>query len=357
MEKNPNPVRKPMNEGRRNVVFGLAGAPIWIPAVGYEDLIAEVRSALYSSGPGEKELRYLEQKIRYYWLDRNNAIIAPADLILHVDAYVREVTTLLKRSLLPSMRTRLCACLGQGMLLIGVNFYDGGQFQTARAYFQTALESAHEANHNILQALAWGYDSFSWLYSNEADRDKHSRESRLKACGFASLESDLAVQCWTQACLAQVHAYHNEEDACIQALEQASGPDGYGPSDWYHIHHFDLSRVNGYRGICLQHFYRPDAPDTYSQIEDAKQALEEALSQPNVSVLRRAFLVVDMGQIHARKGDVESACGYARQIIGMADTNIPLRQRLLMVRTHLQSYADVQAVKDLDAEIRVFQLQ
>ena len=122
--------------------------------MGQQDLIADIQQVLRqpSSGPGDKELKYLEQKIRYYWQDRYNVTIAPADLMLHVVAYVQEVKTLLKRSLLPSIRTRLCACLSQGMLLIGVSFYDMGQFQTAREYYQTALEAAHEANNNILQA-------------------------------------------------------------------------------------------------------------------------------------------------------------------------------------------------------------
>jgi tetratricopeptide (TPR) repeat protein len=40
-----------------------------------------------------------------------------ADLVAHVGTYVEEVTTLLHHSLLPSIRTRLSACLSQGMLL------------------------------------------------------------------------------------------------------------------------------------------------------------------------------------------------------------------------------------------------
>jgi hypothetical protein len=348
-----------MNEGRRNVVFGLAGAPIWIPATGYQELIASVKDALYqrSPVPGDKDLKYLEQKIRYYWQDRYNATIAPSDLVAHVGTYVEEVTALLYHSLLPSIRTRLSACLSQGMLLIGVNFYDAGQFQTARACFQTALEAAHEANHNILQALAWNWDSYLWVYSNETGWNEHARGSMLKACHFASLESDLAVRCSSQAGLADVYAYLHEKEACLEALKQASQLGGYGPGDFYHIHQFDNSHLNGYRGFCLQQFDRLGDPDADSLLKEAKWAIEEALSQPNIAPLQRAFYVGDMAQLHARKGEVESACDRVRQIISIADASVALRHKLLTARTLLEPYADVQAVKDLDAEIKVFQLQ
>jgi hypothetical protein len=39
--------------------LGLVVATAGIPAVGQQDLIAEVRTALYPSGPGDKELKYL----------------------------------------------------------------------------------------------------------------------------------------------------------------------------------------------------------------------------------------------------------------------------------------------------------
>jgi hypothetical protein len=237
------------------------------------------------------------------------------------------------------------------MLLIGHSLDGMRQFQMAREYYRIAVESAQEANHHILQALAWYRDSRSWAYSNEHQR---ALESMLKACSFASLESDLAVQCLTQVGLAEVHAYLKEKDACIEALVNASRLDGYGPGAWYFIHLFDPASLNGYRGACLQQFYQPDDPDTYPLLEDAREALEAVLSQPHTGVLRRAFCVADMAQLHARKGEIGSACDYAKQIMSLADTNASLRQSLLAVRTHLTPYADVEAVKDLDRDIRAF---
>jgi hypothetical protein len=68
--------------------------------------------------------------------------------------------------------------------------------------------------------------------------------------------------------------------------------------------------------------------------------------------LKRAFNAADLAQVHARKGEVESACDYVKQIIAIADASTPLQQRLLVVRTHLEPYADVEAVKDLDIKLR-----
>jgi tetratricopeptide (TPR) repeat protein/transcriptional regulator with XRE-family HTH domain len=346
-----------MNEGRRKTTRGivLLGTTA---LTGHRDFIADVQRVLRqpSSGPGDKELKYLEQKIGYYWDDHYNVRIAPDDLMLHVAAYVQEVKTLLDRSLLPSTRTRLCTCLSMGMLLIGVSFHNLGQFQAARECFQTALESAHEANHHILQALAWRYTSYSWIRSKETNRYEHALDTMLQASYYASLESDLTVQSFIQAGLAEVYALNNEKEACLKALKCAVELAGYGPGDWYFIHRFNLARLNGYRGLCLQQLYRPDDPDTHPLLEEARQVLKEALSLPNVVALQRAFCIVDMAQIHAREGEVESACEYVKQIISIADTSAPLRQRLVIVRIHLKPYADVASMRDLDIQMRALQL-
>src|SRR5579859_248073 len=99
----------PMKKDRRNLTIGLIGVPMLISGMGQQDLITEVQRVLRqpSSGPGDKELQDLKQKMIFYWQARHNVIIPPADLIPHVDAYVREVTALLDLSLLPAIRTRL----------------------------------------------------------------------------------------------------------------------------------------------------------------------------------------------------------------------------------------------------------
>jgi hypothetical protein len=187
-----------------------------------------------------------------------------ADLVAHVGTYVEEVTALLYHSLLPSIRTRLCACLSQGMLLIGANFYDAGQFQTARVCFQTALEAAHEADNPILKAETWCWDSYSWMRGNEPNRYQHALDSMLKACGFASLGSDLAVQSRTLAGSAEVYGYLKEKSACVEALKNATKLGGYERGDYYHVHQFDDSHLNGCRGFCLQQFDQSSDPETDS---------------------------------------------------------------------------------------------
>jgi DNA-binding XRE family transcriptional regulator len=347
-----------MNEGRRNLVFGLVGAPLWLPEIGLQDLNADIQRVLSqpSSGPGDKELKFLEQKIMLYWQARHDVTIAPADLVAHVVAYVQEVKALLKYSLLPSIRTRLCACLSQGMFLMGASLGSMGQSQMAREYYQTALKAAYEANSNTLQALVWKNYSFSWIYSNEPDRYQYALDSMLKAGYFASLESDRAVDCSTQAALAEVYALGGEKDACLEALKRAANVGGYGHGDWYYLHGFDDSRLDGFRGICLQQFYQRDDSNTYPLLEESRQALQEASSQQNVSVRQRAFLIVDMAQVHAREGEVEAACNSAKQILDIAAADTLVLQRLLMVHKQLEPYADVSVVQELNREIRALSL-
>jgi hypothetical protein len=106
----------------------------------------------------------------------------------------------------------------------------------------------------------------------------------------------------------------------------------------------------------LQQFDQPGASDSHALLEEAEQALEEALSQLSAVSLQRAFYVVDMAQLEARKGEVESACDHARQIITFAGTSASVRKKLSTVRTLLEPYADVGAVKDLDRDIRTLLL-
>jgi len=63
-----------------------------------------------------------------------------------------------------------------------------------------------------------------------------------------------------------------------------------------------------------------------------------------------------MAQLDARKGEVESACNYARQTIPFAVTSTAVRRKLSTVRTLLEPYADAAAVKDLDREITMMLL-
>src|SRR5579859_7299136 len=61
----------PMRKDRRNLTIALTGVPMLISGMGQQDLITEVQRVLRqpSSGPGDKELKDLEQQIRDYWLD------------------------------------------------------------------------------------------------------------------------------------------------------------------------------------------------------------------------------------------------------------------------------------------------
>jgi DNA-binding SARP family transcriptional activator len=354
IEKNPNPEGGSMDKERREMLqqgIGLAGTSLFIPVIGNQELIADIKRVLSYSGPGEQELRYLEQKIRYYWLDYYGVTIAPTNLVRHVNEYVRDVMILLQHSLLPSTRTRLCACLSQGVLLIGVNSYALGQFQTARQYYQVALEAAHEADNNALKAETWCWDSYAWMRSDEPNHYQQALSSMLNACGFASLGSDLTVQGHTLAASAEVYGYLKEKAACIQVLKAVTKLGRYGRGDYHHIHQFDEADLHWYEGISLQQFDQPSDPDSHALLEEAEQALQKALSQLGAVSLQRAFYTVDMAQLQARKGEVEAACKAAREVVGVADTSASVRHKLVTVRTLLDPYADVQAVKDLDRDM------
>jgi DNA-binding SARP family transcriptional activator len=298
----------------------------------------------------EKDLTYLEQRTRYYWRDHRDAVIPPLDLMAHVVEQVQRVIALLERSLLPSVRTRLCAILSQNVLLIGLCFYDLGQYETARAYFQVAREAAREGNAHTLQALTWGWDSLAWSYGAPIEkRYEYALQSVLQANHWASLEADDAVQCWTQATLAEVYAHLNRKDECLATLAALRKRNGYSSGDFYHIHQFDACLLDGYQGACLQLLYLPGRPDTRSFLDDAEHILLDVLSASHGTATCSAFYTVDMARVQARKGEIGVACEYAKQTIEVLPSypSASLQQRLVSLRLLLEPYKEVREVKDL----------
>ena len=87
-------------------------------------------------------------------------------LYAHAIRHSDDIATFLVRSLLPTVRLALCELVCGTVLLAGILLYDMGQYEHARQHYQLAFQAAAQANNPVLQALVWGWMSFTWTHAN-----------------------------------------------------------------------------------------------------------------------------------------------------------------------------------------------
>lgn len=297
-------------------------------------------------------LDYLETRAEHYWQDRHGAVLASSDLLSYVIEQLQRVITLLEGSLLPSVRTRLC-CMTSGIAqLVGHLLFDMGEFASARNFHQVAIKAAQEGNNQALEAVAWGRMSFTWTYSGNAPEALRCiQEARL----LATCSVNATVQAYLAAVEAEIQAILGNREFCLKALEAAeSVEDQQYPKEGMYWLHFDRSRLAGYQGICFRRLYRPEDARTHPFLDEAQQALAEALALlDSARIQRRPTLLIDMADTYAQKADVEGACEHAIQALSItAQTKSKtVLKRLLTLRKELETWKNTQAVKNLDRQM------
>jgi DNA-binding SARP family transcriptional activator len=300
----------------------------------------------------ETTLRYLERQTANYWQDRHQAVLSSSDLLSYVLEHLQRIIACLEQALLPRERLRLCALASQTAQLAGHLLFDLGAYPQARTLHTTAILAAHEAEDTTLEALAWGRISFTWTYSGQATQ---ALPCIQRAAALASGKTSAATQAYLASVEAEIQAMLGEQTACLQKLHEAeqllaaSSPDEGTP--WLR---FDRSRLAGYQGICFQHLYHPEKPQTASFLIQAQAALQDALARLSPTFLqRRPALLIDLAGTYTRQGEVGEACEQAIQaveIMGYTQSKVVM-QRLWRLRQALTPWQQTAAVKRLDEVI------
>lgn len=317
------------------------------------DVLSRLSSVLNKSSVlGEKEIIYFDQQTRLYWRAREESVFPANILYIYVIRHIDDITILLARSLLPTLRLYLCEMVCRTVLLAGVLLYDMGQYVKARQQYQIAFQAATEANNSILQAIVWGWISFTWTYTKHYTKALHCvRQARH----FASQTSDLIVQAWLGAVEAEIQAHLQNREACLQSLTSSERGFSASPSqNISYLFEFNPVLLLGYKGICLQQFYQKQEPTTRSLLQEAKEALEQALTG-NAPTKRKLYYMSDLAAVHARQGEVEIACTYIIQsiplILQVGSGSKTIYQHLLQVRTLLQPYEHTPSIQLLDEQM------
>jgi transcriptional regulator with XRE-family HTH domain len=296
----------------------------------------------------ERFLSYLETRTENYWRDRQSATLASSDLLHYVSEHFEKIVQLLEGSLLPTMRTHLCSLASKTALLLGELLLDMNQHARARAFQNSAITSAREANNQALEAISWGRLSLGWIYSDQA---RNALDCVQEAQRLAASNTTL-TNAWLAAIEAEARANVHHRDACLRALDESEHIEDQHqqPEDSYLIH-FDRSLLEGYQGVCYRKLYHPEDTQSAMYLEKAQIVLLDALARLDSStIVRQPTYLRDLADTHVKKGEIEEACERAIQAVTLA-AHVQLHKvvkRLLTLRQELEPWKNTQYVQALD---------
>ncbi|HEU5382853.1 MAG TPA: BTAD domain-containing putative transcriptional regulator [Ktedonobacteraceae bacterium] len=355
-------VREPggpdMDIARRRMLqqaLGVTSAALATPvnALCHPEIVERLSRALAKpSTIDEPTLRYLAYRTESYWQDRNSAALASSDLLSYVVEHLQKVLVLLEGPLLPAIRTRICGIIGTTAMLVGALLYDMSYYAEAREFYRAAIKAAQEEINPRLEAIVWGWMSFTWTYEK---KPRHALPCIQKARHLAAGSSNRMICAWLAAVEAEIQANLGDLDACLSAFRDTEALEEHPSSleDSYWIH-FDRSLLAGYKGICFRRFYRKEDATTHSFLQDAQNSLIEALDRLNPALIRRSPQYhVDIAATYIPQGDIELACNHALQattIVAQIKAQTVL-QRLLTLRKDLEPWKDTQWVKNVDSHM------
>ncbi|HEU5384076.1 MAG TPA: bacterial transcriptional activator domain-containing protein [Ktedonobacteraceae bacterium] len=305
-----------------------------------------------SSVVSEREIIYFEQQTRLYWRAREETALPTRTLYTYVLRHLDDIQMLLARPHPSVLRSYLCEIICRTGLLAGILLYDMGYYEKARQAYRAAFQAATEAHHPLLQAIIWGWMSFTWTY--------HKQYQEALACvqrarSYLKQTAERVVGAWLGAIEAEIHAHLQSQDACLQALMvMESGMERVPSQEITYLFEFNPNLLLGYKGVCLQQFYRRQEPATYGFLHEAKEALEQALVQ-EAPLKRHLYYGSDLACVYARQGEVEKACMSLLQIFPLmtqlGDGTKTLRKHVFQARSLLQPYKETLSVQALDEQI------
>ncbi len=300
----------------------------------------------------EREITYFDQQTRHYWRAREEAALPTITLYTYVIRHINDITVLLGRSHQPILRSYLCEIACRTVLLAGILLYDMGQYVNARQHYEIALQAASEANNCVLQAIVWGWASFTWTYT------KHYIEALCCVQNgryFALQTMDSVVQTWLGAIESEIQAHLQNYETCLRSLRDMERGMGAPPSqDTSYLFEFNQVLLLGYKGVCLQQMYQQQKPETHIFLQEAKVSLEQALAS-EAPAKRKLYYLTDLAGVYAREGEIEKACAYVAQslplIMAVGSGSKTVRCHLFQVRTLLQPYGQTSFVQTLDQQM------
>jgi tetratricopeptide (TPR) repeat protein len=239
----------------------------------------------------------------------------------------------------------------QAGLVAGLVAYRQEDYGTARSLFENAEQLARDVGDGPTIASVWTARRAlitSTARGGTGGRAAVQAIALLDAADAAAGRGAPAlVRVWLLCSRAEEAATLGREAAALRDLDAAvtafanGGPDtAVGFFD-----HWDEARIAGWRASALLQLGRPEQAAVI--LREVVQATPRTLPGP------RAAVVADLGAAHAAAGEPEPA---ARLLLEALTTAREGRiedgvARVVRIRQGLERYADLQAVKELDAAL------
>jgi hypothetical protein len=268
------------------------------------------------------------------------------DLMAPVLTHLQFVSQLLESSSLKATQTQLATAASEAAgfvsrLALDLNDQDGGW-----RYHHLAVAFAERAENPVLQAYHFTGVSLQMGILHEGELAVQLVE---RANSVVPKQASPGLQAWLAGREAGAYSRVGDQTAALHALDQAevfANRAGGDEAPWPWTQAFGDGGLDGYRGAIAARLGLPQM---------ALPALAAALQRQNPGHIDkyRALALGDLAMSHLPEGEVEESVRLTAEAfdIGSQLGSYRVLQRVREVRSCLNPYRDVAAVRDLDEQM------
>jgi transcriptional regulator with XRE-family HTH domain len=288
-------------------------------------------------------LQDLEALNRHYW-QNYRAVAQKSEILDAVLAHLNVLIQALRDVQTDSQRQQLSILASDLAQLCGEIFFDASLYADAAQCYTFAASAAKEVKAHDLWACALVRHAFLPIY----DRRFQDALPLLQVAEKVARRGDgaLTTRHWVAMVSAEAYAGSGMLDDCRQSLDLAE--DVRGVKDgmngtWLR---FDGERILEERGSCFVKLGQADL---------AEPVLQDALQLHPHATRRRGMVLTDLALAAGMRGEMERACALGNEVIQIAQLGSSgvLKKGLHVLQTQLSPFATSNAVKDLNAQIRL----
>ncbi len=275
--------------------------------------------------------------------DRHVVDSQPAQGLLGpVLGHLHFVSELLESSHARSTQVQLAAAASEAAGFASRLAFDLNNHPAGWRYHRTAVAYAERAGNDMLRAYHLADMS---LWAGILEDGKLAVQLIHGANSLIPGNASPPLQAWFAAREASAHSRVGDQSAALHALERAetlaSSTADVGESTWPWTHPFGVGGADGYRGAIGARLKLPDI---------AVPSLQAALRTQNPVNKYRALVLGDLATSHLPTAEVEESARLVGEAfdIGAQLGSYRVLQRVREVRSYLNPYRDLAAVRDLD---------
>ncbi len=262
-----------------------------------------------------------------------------------VTGHLSAIVQLLRGSLAPSVRARLCSLAAETAGCAGWLRWDMDDPGGAARYFAAGLDATREAGDRALAAYLAGSAACQPPYRERPWKRLH----QLEAAGWP--DATPSTRTWLAAKQADAHALLGDAGGCLRALERAEHAlgevPGEGESRRPRFSAVDHVWLDGERGASLARLGRTS---------EARATLQSALARLAPANERdRLWLGTALASTYVQDGEPEEACRVAADVLERANRMQldPVLKVVENLHRQLQARCPHPAVSDLDERLRL----